>query len=141
MKDTYLRTCDVKMVVAKGKSSFFFISGQLESIELTLSYYVLHTCGGKQIFIEIIHGNRKCETLPKNGYAGETIIWDYGQLGSCIGEKFDTNVPNIRFRTLTKGSDGFCPLRLKVKFSDQIIYESGEMDIWNDQNEHMAPQP
>ena len=115
------------------------VLGQLKSIELELVYYLFETCGGGQIYIEIIHdGNRKCETLPTDGYAGETITWQRNKLGSCQEEEFDTNAADIKFRTLTKSTDGFCPLSLTVRFSDQTTYVSEEMDTWNDQNEHIA---
>lgn len=99
-------------------------------------------CGGFDLQIKIVQGNRSCQTDPIDDFSAGTLLeWSEqnGNLGNCKNFFVKYN-PKKFFKLITSSSNDFCPKQLQLQL-DRIIwydpfwpkmYLSDPMNHWHD---------
>ena len=108
---------------------YTFFTGAIENVNLELHSNYLHTCGGNDIYIEILQGIEKCTTKSIGEYGGYTASWSQDLLGTCTNQTFDKDNHDISFKLKT-GSDAYCPKKLNMVFVGGTTFESKLMNDW-----------
>ena len=111
-------------------NKYFSAQGIIQELDLT--NHVDSTCGGYDVYIELIQEETTCKTSTKKDfYRGAKFSWTGAELGSCVDRPFFYEVDNsdeINFKIRSNGGDQICPNSFTITMKDGKKYEKRGMD-------------
>ena len=115
---------------------FILVSGKVTRVNLSL--HSDNYCGGNDVSIKIIPNyGSPCQTSRKSDFhKGTTVTWTGSELGSCLGQEFNVNEENLKFKVKSMDDNDFCPefltITVKNAYNQVFHYKSGRLNDWVD---------
>ena len=95
-------------------------------------------CGGNGAYIELGQDSISCRTEDIGEFEhGSTLVWNASTLYTCLGKEFDVLKYYIKFKTMSKDRNDYCPKNLTITMSNGITYQKeGMTDRVDNENTH-----